>query len=326
MKEIGGFFELELNSTGDLYHKRALAFNSGSSALEFFLVNSKYTLIYLPYYTCVEVLKVIELLKLEYRFYNIDSNFHPKIDFGLLNEKKLLIVNIYFGINNPHVNKLLELSPHIIVDASQDFFYKAPKNRFYFNSPRKYFGVADGGFLGGNITKEMTANYNKLSTTTYSTKHLITRLEENANSAYTDYINNETLISLAALGKMSKLTKALLYNVDFNTVKNKRKNNFKILSKFFKENNKIIVDEFNEESIPLCYPLLIEEGSLLKKYLIKNKIYVPTYWEDIREYLSKNSDFELHLIENLVCLPIDQRYEEKDMLYIIDRFKSFLDE
>jgi glycosyltransferase involved in cell wall biosynthesis len=62
--------------------------------------------------------------------------------------------------------------------------------------------------------------------------------------------------------------------------------------------------------------------NIIKKILL----YIPTYWEDIREYLSKNSDFELHLIENLVCLPIDQRYEEKDMLYIINSFKSFLDE
>ena len=305
MKEIGGFFELELNNNGNLYHTEALAFNSGSSALQFFLSNSNYKLIYLPYYTCDEVIKVLITLNLNYHFYNIDANFQPQIDIGLLNHEALLITNIYFGINNQNIDNLLKLSPHIIIDASQDFFYKPPANRFSFNSPRKFFGVPNGGFLIGNITEEMIVSYNKLPATKYKTKHLTERLENTASSAYSFYAENENLISDQSLGKMSELTKALLNNVDFINIK---------------------IEKLSTDTTPLCYPLLVDNGCLLKKYLIQNKIYVPTYWESVRKYMTEVSDFELDLLENLVCLPIDQRYDENDMLYIIKSFKSFLNE
>ena len=326
MKEIGGFFELELNTNGDLYHTDALAFNSGSSALRFFLSNNNYKLIYLPYYNCDEVIKVLISLGLDYHFYNIDADLKPGIDTGLLNEETLLIANIYFGINNQDIDNLLELSPHIIIDASQDFFYKPPANHFSFNSPRKFFGVPDGGFLSGKITEGMLENFNKLSTTDYNTRHLIDRLEKTANIAYSYYTDNEKLISNNPLGKMSKLTKALLNNVDFDTVKTKRQSNFKIMNESFKNYNKIDIGEILADATPLCYPFLVDNGSLLKKYLIQTKIYVPTYWEGIKKYLTEDCSFELDLLENLVCLPIDQIYDENDMMDIIDCYKSFLNE
>ena len=326
MKEIGGFFELELNSNGSLYHNNALAFNSGSSALEFFLINSKYNSVYIPYYTCDEVIKVIKKLNLSYHFYNINSNFQPQINLDVLNDKTLLIINIYFGINNQNVNELLNLSKHIIVDASQAFFYKPLKNRFSFNSIRKFFGVPDGGFLCGTISGEMKKNYAKLSYTKYNHQHLVGRLEENAKVEYFNYIENEKIISENSMGIMSKLTDALLNNVNFKKVKKQRLNNFKKLNSYFKEYNELDLRLQFEKDIPHCYPLLISNGFALKKFLIYNNIYIPTYWENIRKYLSQKSKFELNLVDNLVCLPIDQRYTEKEMNYIIDSFKSFMNE
>ena len=57
MKEIGGYFELELNKNRE-YHKNALKLNSGRNALIFILMNLKPRKIYLPYYICDSVLEL----------------------------------------------------------------------------------------------------------------------------------------------------------------------------------------------------------------------------------------------------------------------------
>lgn len=65
------------------------------------------------------------------------------------------------------------------------------------------------------------------------------------------------------------------------------------------------------------YPFLIREGEYLKQELIRCKIYVPTLWKGALNFPELNQ-FASHWIKDLVLLPIDQRYDEKDMQYISD--------
>ena len=55
-------------------------------------------------------------------------------------------------------------------------------------------------------------------------------------------------------------------------------------------------------------------GKNIKDKLIKEKIYVPTLWKqsDIA------NDFETYLAENSIFLPVDQRYNDEDILFIIE--------
>ena len=55
-----------------------------------------------------------------------------------------------------------------------------------------------------------------------------------------------------------------------------------------------------------------KNGNKLKNHLIKNKIFIATYWPGISGLVDLIST-EMHLVTNLVCIPIDQRYDEKDM-------------
>ncbi len=67
----------------------------------------------------------------------------------------------------------------------------------------------------------------------------------------------------------------------------------------------------------MVYPYLINNGNKLKEILIKHKIYIPTYWNNILDY-TKDSDWEYYLSNNLICLPIDQRYNVEDLKLIIN--------
>ncbi len=73
----------------------------------------------------------------------------------------------------------------------------------------------------------------------------------------------------------------------------------------------------------MIYPFLVLNGSKLKRELIANKIYVATYWPNVLNWAEKDS-FEYNITNNLLALPIDQRYSEDDMYRIIEIIKRII--
>ena len=66
------------------------------------------------------------------------------------------------------------------------------------------------------------------------------------------------------------------------------------------------------------YPLMVENGAALRKKLQAEKIYIPTLWSTVFEVAEKNS-LEYTMAENILPLPIDQRYGIEDMEYMVKR-------
>lgn len=326
MKEIGGFFELELNNHGNTFHDETLAFNSGSSALLFFLKHSSYKEIYIPYYTCESVVDTIKRAKLTFHFYRLDYDLRPIVDYKIFDSNTLLIYNDYFGLNTSNIEEVYLHTDHVVIDAAQSFFYKAKGKRIYINSVRKFFGVPDGGFLSCKTSEKVIIAYENLVQTDYSSSHLINKLENGAEFSYQDYLKNEIKLASNKIGKMSKLTISLLKNRDFENVKSKRISNFQILDNILGEFNRLNLSMLNKKVTPMCYPFLFKNGDMIKKHLIENKIFVPTYWPNIRSMFNEKCEFENDLIDNLICLPIDQRYSDSDMNQILNQLKLFINE
>ena len=65
MKSIGGYFELELSSSGE-YFPKSIALNTGRNAFEYILKVRYYKKVYIPYYTCDVMLEPIKKLKVDY--------------------------------------------------------------------------------------------------------------------------------------------------------------------------------------------------------------------------------------------------------------------
>lgn len=71
------------------------------------------------------------------------------------------------------------------------------------------------------------------------------------------------------------------------------------------------------------YPLLPGESGLqVKQKLIQDRIYVPTLWEG-EDLLKEGNTFERDMSRNAVFLPMDQRYGEDDIAYIIAKVKEY---
>ena len=72
----------------------------------------------------------------------------------------------------------------------------------------------------------------------------------------------------------------------------------------------------------MIYPYLIQDGDKLRKWLIEHKVYVAKYWSNVEEWLNEDS-FEVYLANDLLPLPIDQRYGKEEMKYIIQLIQSY---
>lgn len=310
--EIGGFLELELVNKGTFYHDYAIAVNTGRNALEYIVKTDRYKKIFIPYYTCNAVLEPLDKLNLDYSFYEIDENFYPKFQFDKLKQNEALLYTNYFGLCSSNIEKLTLICKNLIVDNAQAFFDRPFANEPTFYSPRKFFGVADGGFLY-NPNKEIAglkidSSYNRM-------KHLLGRLDKDAKTFYADYQREEESFKGNEIKIMSRLTKRILSSINYKKVKSKRRENYLLLHKAVKEHNKLNLPVL-KNAVPLCYPFLIENGRLFKQKLIENKIYVPTYWPNVLDWATPNS-FEHDLAKNLVCIPIDQRYGKLELESII---------
>ena len=74
---------------------------------------------------------------------------------------------------------------------------------------------------------------------------------------------------------------------------------------------------------PLYFPLLLNNGEKIRKELNKIKIYTPILWKNLK--WKKKYSFECNLAKNCIFLPIDQRYNIRDVNYIYTHLKKILE-
>lgn len=317
MKVIGGYFELSLNDFESVFHDDAYAFNSGRNALEYVLRVNNYQKVFLPYYTCEVVLDPILKIGLEYEFYHIDDNLMPEINS--LSPGEAIIINNYFGVMDKAITSLhLKFSDSIIVDNSQAFYNKLPLYTNSFYSPRKFFGLPDGGFAyttksdGFYMSLEQSKSYMLMD-------HLTKRIDVGAEEAYENFKVNDKALEGAPMKRMSNLSLKLLKNINYEIVKEQRKKNFEFLHERLAEHNELS-NIINEGSFKcaMIYPFLKKGNEQVRKYLIRNKIFSATYWPGVINWIDKENSWEVYLQKNLLAIPIDQRYDVRDMSVILN--------
>lgn len=313
-KEIGGFFELELDRR-EKYHKKAIKLNSARYCLQYILKVKKYRKIYVPYYICDCILQPIVEENLEYEFYSINNKFEPIFNKKISEDECFLYVN-YFGINSKSVNKVRHSFRNLIIDNTQAFFELPLLETDTIYSARKFFGVPDGGYL--YIDKILDCEIKQdISYDRFS--HLLKRVDTSANESYELFRKSEESLNNCGMKKMSQLTQSILANINYENAKCKRNTNFMYLHDKLNKYNELKFD-MSYINGPMVYPLLVKDNALRQKF-IDNKIYVATYWSEVRDIVSKDS-FEYLLTENLLPLPIDQRYGREEMVYIMKILSS----
>lgn len=318
MREIGGYLELELFKEGE-YHVNALRLNSVRNAIALIMQERGYQKLWIPHYLCSSVRKMLEKNGLEYRYYSINREFLPIFARHLPNNEAILIVNYFGQLDNEKLQELKHQYQNMIVDNTHAFFQNPLENTDTVYTCRKYFGVPDGAYA---YVKGGCKKYDELATdkSYMRMEHILGRFENTASDFYKIFTDNDHLLECVPILKMSRLTKNLLNAIDYEETLRKRKNNFEILERGLADINLIRVRNCGGYYM---YPLLLENGHVIKQKLIQKKIYVPTLWPNVLEEIEPDK-WEYELADNLVLLPLDQRYSSADMNYMLDILKQIL--
>jgi len=229
---------------------------------------------------------------------SIDNNFGPIFDVKIIKKDEGFLYTNYFGLKNGFISQLSLFCKNLIIDNSQAFFALPKPGIPTFYSCRKFFGVPYGAYLYLDETTDKEfppdSSFERFS-------QLLKRIEYGAEMGYNDFRANETNLICQPIKKMSNLKKALLFNIDYSFVRQRRRRNFLKLHKTLSHFNNLHL-ELDDQSIPLVYPLLFPEPNL-KQRLIDKKIFVPIFWTEVLKRTS-DASIQFQFATGIIHLPI----------------------
>ena len=307
MREIGGYIEFE-HYRGSLLHEDAIALNCGRNCLAYLFKSRGIKKIKVPYFICNSIFNVCDREGVEKDYYRIDSTFKPVSEMTLESDEWLYLVNLYGQLNNDEIAGYVEKYGRVIVDQANDYFVEPISGVDTFYTCRKWFGVADGAFL---YTSKPLPDELPQDESFDRMQFLLGRFERTANEFYSEYNANNKYFTDQPIKRMSKLTWNLLHGIDYGFVEKRRKENYMYLHEKLRS-----INQLQLKPAAFMYPLMIENGAAVRKRLQSEKIYIPTLWPTVFEVADENS-LEYKMAENILPLPIDQRYGIDEMEYIV---------
>lgn len=316
MEPIGGYFSLELSMHG-LYHSRALALNTGRNSLEYILRVRNYRKVYMPFYTCDVLLEPFNKLGVAYEFYHVNEDLEIVGEIDLQQGEALLCTN-YFGLKHRYMELMAaKYGQQLIIDNTQAFYARPIDGIDTFYTCRKFFGVPDGAYLYINKTLdedlEQDESWERMA-------FLCKRIDLCAEAGYADFKELSHSLVGQPIKRMSKLVARMMCSLDYQAIAQQRRDNYHYLHNHLASSNLLHL-KMDEESVPMVYPYMLSESGL-RDYLISNKIFVAKYWPNVTEWL-RDDTIEHHLAQQMLPLPIDQRYGEKEMNRILNIIEKY---
>ena len=316
---IGGYFGMEelSGNFNSFIHEDGVLLNLGRNAFRYILLSlpDEVENLYIPYYTCPVVWEHLFFSGKVY-FYRIDINLEMAEDIEL-GEHDYIVVNNYFGIKDLYVAQLSKkYGNHLIIDNAQAFFAPVLPDIYAFYSPRKFFGVPDGGvaYVANHANKVRCEEQDDSSD---RLRHLQLRREKGAEVGFATYQQNEGKLDKLPMKLMSDYTHEVLRGIDYAEAIKKRRTNYKMLHEVLGDLNALPLPLMDSFACPMVYPFMPKDGNTnLRKQLQEQRIYTATYWPNLAEM--NHGTLEEHLAQTLIPLPIDQRYGETEMQEMIN--------
>lgn len=306
---IGGYFQLELSLNNKHYHQNAKLYQSARAAFRALLQAGRPTRVFIPKYICDAIISPLHEEKIDYEWYDIDDSLDVPDSVVLRDGEWLLYVN-YFGVCQAQVDRLFERYPpkQIVFDFSQAFFDQSKSDALAtIYSPRKFFGVPDGGLLLSSIDVSRPQIQDTKSQSRIT--HLLKRMSEKPEEGYPDYLLAEESLEDSTPMLMSGLTDSLLRTIDYQSIQKRRMRNFIYLHSRLKSKNALVINEVNL-CAPLSYPFLTT-NKRLRDFLLENRVFIPKFWRDA--YKRVSPAWSEKMINGLLPLPTDQRYGQEEM-------------
>lgn len=314
-REIGGYIELDKYSL-PMLHEGAIALNCGRNCLAYLIRVHKIQKILLPRFLCDSISKLCKRENVIIKYYSIGLDFLP-VNINMEPDEWIYIVNYYGQLEEDNLQQLIKLYKRVIVDQAHAYFQKPIVGVDTIYTCRKFFGVSDGAFLYTEATVNETfqrdESYNRM-------RFLFGRFERTASEFYQDYVCNNELFEEEPIKLMSKVTDNMLHGIDYEKVKEKRTKNYIYLHEHLQGINNL---HLKVSMGAFMYPLFVPGGREIRKMLKEEKIYVPILWPNVLSECSE-SEIEFNLANDILPLPVDQRYGFPEMNILVACIKQCL--
>lgn len=264
------------------------------------------------------VRKEVERLKpdmfLFHSFFGFDT---VKSSYGLLKE-----------LSSQGILLLEDLTQGLMSDIHTDFA------DYYISSLRKFFAMPEGGIFisrsENDIPDIRPADDRIVAKAAVTWRHKAVymlggeaTLKETFRKEYCEL--EEYIEENASLQEMTEKAVKMFNNVDFEEIGSKRRDNFNRIAEGVADIPwiKPICHKAVWDEIPLYFPLYLHtERTRLQHFLKEYNIYCPIIWQKPDMLTETDSDTE-YMYRQMICIPIDQRYGEEEMNYIIKKLHEY---
>ena len=291
------------------------AYESARSALYALLKSMEIKRIHVPNYICEAVPEAILKAGGSVIKYPIGSDFKSDGELDIQQNDLILLVN-YFGLTHEAVLSQLSHLPKdlVIVDSSQSYFHASSDCLATIYSARKFIPVADGGFV--STVRMLATEESDDNTSIDRYQYLMKRAVGEPELSRELYLQAENSLENVNQRKMSAFSRQIIETADLDFIAKKRRDNFLAFNALSSINR---LDFTLGDQVPLCYPLMVENGSKLRQMLLSNRVITPKYWPNITPL----NDFEMTLLEDGVFLPVDHRLGVEHIMRIVDIVRNF---
>ncbi|MBO7509653.1 MAG: hypothetical protein J6T35_00570 [Bacteroidales bacterium] len=316
--EIGSFLELQFPKGLEYYRQKndIIRLNTGRAAIWHAFRLTGADRIWIPYYQCDSVRDFLCKKGVDVLYYSMDRHFNP-VDLHPDEDDAVLLVN-YFGVMS--ASRMAELAhpyPHAIIDNCQAFFSAPLAGLYNVYSARKFVGVPDGAYVLGPDAELFSSSYPQ-GYSSDTAQFLLQRIEYGCEGkGYEARMINEHRIDSEDVMKMSPLTRAILDGTDYLEICEKRRANFSYAHSLFGRVNQIdAMRHYDGETVPMVYPLVVEDDALLNR-LLQAKHFQGHWWSYLLDEVPADS-FEYWMSRYMIPVTIDQRYGRRELDYLAD--------
>lgn len=274
--------------------------------------------VWMPAYCCPSFSRRLQNAGFWLRFYNLDDSLRIPRSFikEVCSDELVVVVNIFGVLDNvvrDVVRLLKEREIKVLVDNAHSLGFVSDGDVDFY-SPRKFMGISDGAIISSRHKLDLNAYDSQVHRD--EATHLLLRSQGRINEGYKAFLDNEKFLEDVPVMHMSESSQRTLLAFPHIWALTMRRRNFSFLHQHLGEYNKIDFGICSSEiSCPLYYPLLINNGERIREMLIKNRIYTPCFWSGMESL--PLSSFEANLKRSCLLLPIDHRYNERQMFEIV---------
>jgi dTDP-4-amino-4,6-dideoxygalactose transaminase len=351
MKYIGGEIEIkesDYNKSANnlnVFDHNFSFYSTGRTAIKYIFksINPKYPIL-LPSFLCESIIQPYKEMDLEYNFYKIKKDLSIDMEFLrtlLKNDdfSALYFINFFGFIDNAfNLNELKKIQKDLIIieDCTHSTFIpnlvtnKVYKGDIVFGSLRKTLAVSDGAFIlnNENFSIEKPASpdteFAKLKQLgkTLRWYNLNEIKNPSIDNIYLDLLKfaEDRLNDKIPDTRISNVANQILLNTDFSEIFYKRRENYKTLYNKFINDNSInevgyCIKKISNSEMPYMLPYFVKKGNRnrIRNLLRENGVFTSIIWELPNELDRQTYQESFELSDGILCFPIDQRYDSRDM-------------